>query len=32
MAIDGAMTRLRTGDVCRVDGQAGTVEILQSAT
>ena len=31
MGVDGATTRLRTGDVCRVDGHAGTVEILRSA-
>jgi pyruvate,water dikinase len=32
MGGDGAKTPQRPGDVCRVDGQAGTVEILQSAT
>jgi pyruvate,water dikinase len=31
MGIPGATTRLRTGDVCRVDGHAGTVEVLSRA-
>ena len=31
MGVEGATSRLRTGDVCRVDGRAGTVEILRSA-
>jgi phosphoenolpyruvate synthase/pyruvate phosphate dikinase len=28
MGISDATTRLRTGDICRVDGHAGTVEVL----
>jgi pyruvate,water dikinase len=31
MGVDGATARLKTGDVCRVDGHAGTVEILRTA-
>jgi hypothetical protein len=29
MGIPSATRRLRTGDVCRIDGHAGTAEILQ---
>jgi phosphohistidine swiveling domain-containing protein len=32
MGIPDATKRLRTGDVCRIDGHAGTVEILRRAT
>jgi len=32
MAIAGATRRLRTGDICRIDGHTGTVEVLQRAT
>lgn len=31
MAVEQATTRLTTGDLVRIDGHAGTVEILQSA-
>ncbi|MCW3039237.1 MAG: PEP-utilizing protein mobile region [Solirubrobacterales bacterium] len=31
MGVAGAMTRLTTGDRCRVDGQRGTIEILAGA-
>lgn len=29
MAVSGATTNLRNGDICRVDGRAGTVDVIQ---